>query len=218
MAIQDLKMESVYIQSYNNLLEEFKKVDDNFFSSVRFGAYHYGSHYSNTGIVAYFLVRISPFTNVALEYQGFICYKIYNVFKVYSNLDNNFDIADRLFNSIETTWRLSSSESTTDFKELIPEFFFFPEMFQNLEKLDLGIRQAGQPVENVSLPPWCPRKNGNAEEEGDARLFCLINRQALESNIVTSTLNYWIDLIFGFKQSGEIAVKSVNVFHPAVYF
>lgn len=90
-------------------------------------------------------------------------------------------------------------------------------MFQNLEKLNLGVRQAGQRVENVSLPPWCPRKNGGHGEEGDPRLFCLIHRQALESSIVTSTLNYWIDLIFGFKQSDDNAVKSINVFHPAVY-
>lgn len=72
MAIQDSKMKSVYIQNYNNLLEEFKKSNDIFYSSNQFGAYHYGSHYSNTGIVAYFLVRISPFTNVALEYQGLL--------------------------------------------------------------------------------------------------------------------------------------------------
>lgn len=70
MAIQDSKMENVYIQSYNNLMEEFEKNSNNIYSSNRFGAYHYGSHYSNTGIVAYFLVRVSPFTNVALEYQG----------------------------------------------------------------------------------------------------------------------------------------------------
>ena len=30
--------------------------------------------------------------------------------------DNAFDIPDRLFNSIEATWKLASSQSTTDFK------------------------------------------------------------------------------------------------------
>ncbi|KAI1732503.1 beige/BEACH domain-containing protein [Ditylenchus destructor] len=193
MAIQDPKMEATYIHNYNYSLEEFKKQKDSGFSSpVRFGAYHYGSHYSNTGIVAHYLVRLSPYTNVALEYQ-----------------DNNFDIPDRLFNSIETTWRLSSSESTTDFKELIPEFFFFPEMFENLEKLDLGTRQAGQIVDDVILPAWCPFNN--------ARLFCFIHRQALESPMVTANLHYWIDLIFGYKQSGEPALKAINLFHPATY-
>jgi hypothetical protein len=55
---------------------------------------------------------------------------------------------------MEVTWRLSSSESTTDFKELIPEFFFFPEMFENNEGLNLGVRQNGSAVNDVALPPW----------------------------------------------------------------
>ena len=32
-----------------------------------------------------------------------------------------------------TTWWLSSSESATDVKELIPEFFYFPEFLTNSE-------------------------------------------------------------------------------------
>ena len=32
--------------------------------------YHYGSHYSNSGIVLHFLVRIPPFTNMFLDFQG----------------------------------------------------------------------------------------------------------------------------------------------------
>ncbi len=59
----------------------------------------------------------------------------------------------------------------------------------------------------MSLPPWSRQ---------DARLFVLIHRQALESNNVTSELNMWIDLVFGFKQKGQAAVDAVNVFHPAV--
>lgn len=66
MAIQDSKMESCYIQNYATTLEEFLKKECN----NQFGPYHYSSHYSNTGIVAYYLVRILPYTNVALEYQG----------------------------------------------------------------------------------------------------------------------------------------------------
>ena len=34
-----------------------------------------------------------------------------------------------------TTWWLSSSESTTDVKELIPEFFFLPEFLNNTERM-----------------------------------------------------------------------------------
>ncbi|KAI6209440.1 Lysosomal-trafficking regulator [Aphelenchoides besseyi] len=194
MAIQDRSMEPTYVRMYNSLVEECSRSSSEHggFPSVHMGAYHYGSHYSNTGIVAYFMVRVLPYTNVALEYQ-----------------DNNFDIPDRLFNSIQNTWRLSSSESTTDFKELIPEFFFFPEMFENRERLELGFRQQGQQVDGVNLPPWVP--------DGNARLFCLIHRQALESTVVTVGLPEWIDLIFGYKQQGEAAARAVNLFHPSTY-
>ena len=41
--------------------------------------------------------------------------------------DQSFDIPDRTFHSMNTTWRLSSFESMTDVKELIPEFFYLPE-------------------------------------------------------------------------------------------
>lgn len=81
-------------------------------------------------------------------------------------------------------------------------------MFKNIEGLNLGVRQGGQLVDDVILPPWCPNQ--------DPRLFCLIHRQALESQIVTQTLHLWIDLIFGVKQSGESAVRAINVFHPSV--
>lgn len=48
-------------------------------------------------------------------------------------IDRSFDIPDRTFHSLATTWRLSSFESATDVKELIPEFFFLPEFLENTE-------------------------------------------------------------------------------------
>ena len=62
-------------------------------------------------------------------------------------------------------------------------------------------------MDSVLLPPWC---------QHSARLFVLILRQALESEAVRHALPHWLDLVFGFKQSGPAAVQAVNVFHPAV--
>lgn len=49
--------------------------------------------------------------------------------------DDNFDIPDRTFHALATTWRLTSCDSTTDVKELIPEFFYLPEFLLNFEGL-----------------------------------------------------------------------------------
>lgn len=59
---------SVFIEQY--LEEEYKKGirEDDPMPPVQ--PYHYGSHYSNSGTVLHFLVRMPPFTKMFLAYQG----------------------------------------------------------------------------------------------------------------------------------------------------
>lgn len=192
IAVQSKEKEDRYVDNYRYLEDEFKKGirEDDPMPPVQ--PYHYGSHYSNSGTVLHFLVRMPPFTKMFLAYQ-----------------DQSFDIPDRTFHSMNTTWRLSSYESMTDVKELIPEFFYLPEFLVNREGFDFGVRQNGERVNHVNLPPWA---------RNDPRLFILIHRQALESEQVSQTLCQWIDLVFGLKQKGKAAVQAINVFHPATYF
>jgi len=42
-------------------------------------------------------------------------------------------VADRQFHSIAQTWKLLM-DTPNDVKELIPEFFFFPEFLKNMNK------------------------------------------------------------------------------------
>lgn len=188
MAVQDLAREEHYRRNYR--MERASAPSERLHPWL--GPFHYGSHYSNSGTVLHFLVRLPPFTQMFLTYQ-----------------DQQFDLPDRTFHSIHTTWRLASSESTTDVKELIPEFFFLPEFLVNMQGFDYGKRQTGEYVSDVLLPPWC---------RGDPRLFILIHRQALESDYVTEHLGHWIDLVFGYKQTGKAAEEAINVFHPATYY
>ncbi|XP_055491132.1 lysosomal-trafficking regulator isoform X3 [Leucoraja erinacea] len=192
IAVQSKEKEDRYVDNYKYLEEEFRKgaQEDDPMPPVQ--PYHYGSHYSNSGTVLHFLVRMPPFTKMFLAYQ-----------------DQSFDIPDRTFHSMNTTWRLSSYESMTDVKELIPEFFYLPEFLVNREGFDFGMRQNGDRVNHVNLPPWA---------RNDPRLFILIHRQALESDHVSQTICNWIDLVFGNKQKGRAAVYAINVFHPATYF
>ncbi|SCU95991.1 LAFA_0G03620g1_1 [Lachancea sp. 'fantastica'] len=153
--------------------------------------FHYGTHYSSAMVVSSFMIRLPPFVDSYLILQ-----------------DGKFGHADRLFNSIERTWSSASRENSTDVRELIPEFFYLPEFLENVNGYNYGILQNGERVDNVILPPWA---------KNDPKLFVTKNRQALECPYVSQRLHHWIDLIFGFKQTGDAAVEAVNVFNRLSY-
>lgn len=60
----------VFVLFEQYLEEEYKKGirEDDPMPPVQ--PYHYGSHYSNSGTVLHFLVRMPPFTKMFLAYQG----------------------------------------------------------------------------------------------------------------------------------------------------
>lgn len=154
-------------------------------------AFHYGTHYSSAMIVTSFLIRIKPYVHSYLLLQG-----------------GKFDHADRLFNSIEKAWLSASKDNTTDVRELIPEFFYLSEFLTNSNNFELGVLQNGEVPNNVTLPKWA---------HGDPKIFIQKNREALESPYVSANLHLWIDLIFGYKQSGPSAIESLNIFHHLSY-
>ncbi|XP_053681698.1 neurobeachin isoform X2 [Sabethes cyaneus] len=151
--------------------------------------FHYGTHYSTSAFVLNWLIRIEPFTAMFLALQG-----------------GKFDHADRLFSSISLSWK-NCQRDTSDVKELIPEWYFLPEMFYNSSDYRLGQREDGKTVGDVELPPWA-----KTPEE-----FVRINRMALESEFVSCQLHQWIDLIFGYKQRGPEAMRATNVFYYLTY-
>eukprot|EP00127_Corallochytrium_limacisporum_P002424 Clim_evm65s119 gene=Clim_evmTU65s119 len=154
--------------------------------------FHYGTHYSSAMIVSSYLIRTEPFSHQFVRLQGGL-----------------FDHPDRLFHSIKGAWMSASQMSTTDVRELTPEFFYFPDFLINKNRLVFGAKQAnGEVIDDVVLPTWA---------HGDQRYFVLKHRQALESKEVSRNIHHWIDLIFGYKQRGEPAAKALNVFHHLSY-
>ncbi|XP_057266415.1 neurobeachin isoform X1 [Pezoporus wallicus] len=151
--------------------------------------YHYNTHYSTSASTLAWLVRIEPFTTFFLNAN-----------------DGKFDHPDRTFSSVARSWR-NSQRDTSDVKELIPEFYYLPEMFVNSNGYNLGIREDEVVVNDVDLPPWAKKPED----------FVRINRMALESEFVSCQLHQWIDLIFGYKQRGPEAVRALNVFHYLTY-
>ncbi|XP_031153272.1 neurobeachin isoform X13 [Sander lucioperca] len=150
---------------------------------------HYNSHYSTAASTLHWLVRIEPFTTFLLSANN-----------------NKFDHPDRTFSAIARSWR-NCQRDTSDVKELIPEFYYLPEMFVNSNGYHLGMREDRTMVCDVDLPAWAKKPED----------LVRINRMALESEFVSCQLHQWIDLIFGYKQRGPEAVRALNVFHYLTY-
>ena len=148
----------------------------------------YGTHYSTPGYVLFYLVRVAP--------EHMLCLQ-----------NGKFDSPDRMFISVKDNWA-SCLENPTDVKELIPEFFCGDGSFlTNALNLELGYRQTGKKLGDVELPPWA----------SSPKDFVTQHAKALESDYVSRHLNEWIDLIFGFKQSGPAAEKADNLFYYLTY-
>lgn len=159
----------------------------------------YGTHYSTPAFVSFFLVRQMPEWQLCLQ-------------------NGRFDHPNRLFHNISDTWR-NCLQSDSDVKELIPEFYDISSdsnsfenqlgsFLQNKLELDLGVRQDSVRVNDVILPRWA---------KNDPTTFVKKMREALESNYVSENLHKWIDLIFGYKQLGDEALKADNLFYYLCY-
>ncbi|XP_023603302.1 neurobeachin-like protein 2 [Myotis lucifugus] len=152
--------------------------------------FHYGTHYSNAAGVMHYLIRMEPFTSLHVQLQS-----------------GRFDCSDRQFHSVAAAWQ-ARLDSLADVKELIPEFFYFPDFLENQNGFDLGCLQlTNEKVGDVVLPPW-------AKSPED---FIQQHRQALESEYVSTHLHEWIDLIFGYKQRGPAAEEALNIFYYCTY-
>ena len=151
----------------------------------------YGSHYSTAvGTVMHYLIRLHPFTRLHAAYQS-----------------GHFDVADRLFSSVHESWA-ANTESLTEVKELIPEFYTTPAFLTNHTRYTFGTRQDGLKVDDVVLPPWA---------RGRPSLFIRRHREALESEGVSAALHKWVDLVFGRAQRGNAAEEADNVFFHLTY-
>jgi factor associated with neutral sphingomyelinase activation len=151
----------------------------------------YGTHYSTSAYVLFYLVRTMPSEMMNLQ-------------------SGVYDHPDRTFGDMKDTWE-SVNTNHADLKELIPEFFDLStggKFLANLRNIPLGTTQSNKRINDVVLPPW-------AKSE---RAFIKKNRESLESPIVSASIGSWIDLVFGFNSRGSSAADHDNVFATSSYY
>ena len=164
----------------------------------------YENHFSKPEYICYYLNRLLP-------------YSISTQLLKENNLNKN---NKNIFFNLETTYTNSIND---DLKELIPELYYQPELFRNINDLNLGtlnledssynilkkiynIQSNKTNIDGVILPFW---SRNNPEK------YISIIREVFERPEIK--INDWINLIFGCYQKGEEAIIQKNIFSPFCY-
>ena len=150
--------------------------------------HYFNTHYSNIVYTCNYLMRIFPYSFIAIELQG-----------------NGFDSPNRLFNSIEDTL-YNILHQKSDLRELIPEFFYLPEMFMNINTINFHINSKNELVDNVVITENFftkeKIKEQNIDKDNYQKYFSFIEnmKSDLESLKEDININDWINIIFGIYQ------------------
>ena len=161
------------IESYISAINESKFNKES--SSENHFLFH--THYSNPIYTSNFLIRIFPYSFSCIELQG-----------------DGFDNPNRLFYSIESSM-LNNISQKSDLRELIPELYYFYDLFINKNNLKLNKLANNKEIDTVSI--FTDKEN---ETPKDIYKFIADMRNILEKE---KNLNEWIDLIFGAKSEKD---------------
>ena len=181
-----------YINLYNVNFEEKEGEGEN-----KTIPYYFNTHYSNALYVSNFLLRLFPYCFISIESQ-----------------EDGLDFTDKLFYSIENNF-YTISYLKSDIRELIPEFFYFPEMMINLNKLNFEKKFNGQTIENVKMP-----SNFNELNQGENYeivKYIEFMKNSLEKETKLFDIFSWIKLIFGTEQMYNDNKKKDLLFRPESY-
>ena len=158
---------------------------------------YFRSLYSSGMSVANFLVRIFPYCFMNIEFQG-----------------STFDDSGRLFRSILDTYE-NTSYVSLDFRELIPELYYLPEILINIDKINFGIiKNSKKQINNVELPnDYLDLQKGEI-----ISFFSFIAgmKKHLEERKKIDIFS-WLKIIFGDKQKYRKENHKDYLFYPVSY-
>ena len=148
---------------------------------------NFNAFYSTSAFVIYYLIRLNPFNYNNINFQK-----------------GGFDHPDRIFNNFYEILRIFNLYEEN--RELIPEIFYFSEMYLNLNFNNFGRRTSDNfQIHNINylkqnLNEVTDKKNiyfNNPLE------FMIYYKKFLDSSYVKKELNHWIDFIFGVNQKNN---------------
>jgi len=128
------------------------------------------------------MVRIEPYTSLFIKYN--------------SRLDH----PDRMLSDSLALWKKVFKSMQCN-SELIPEWFYLPQIFINNNYCFFGRDSKDKVVNNVTLPKWA---NDNPF------FYCMKFREFIEKQKYCRFVNYWIDMVFGKRQQSS---EDLNVFY-----
>ena len=163
---------NLIIDSYKYALEVYHEQKDPSNSVCLFN-----THYSNPIYTSNYLIRVFPYSLACIEFQG-----------------DGFDNPNRLFYSINDSMNNTLNQKS-DLRELIPELFYFYELFINRNNLQLNKLANSKEIDTVKI-------NSEKENENNNEIYKFIvnMRNNLEKE---EKLNEWIDLIFGINSAKD---------------
>ena len=186
------------VQTEENQITASNRYKDEEDNHSKFPA-HFGTHYSTSAYVYFYLMRSEPFTTLLVKLQG---YKQEN--------------PDRMFYSTEEV--LSVLETGHDNRELIPELYSKIEQFINLNCVDFGMKNT-----KIRVDDFITTIDNNKNKKNNKDLYKYVkyiidNKKLLNQKETSGNINDWIDNIFGIGQLPEKnRRKSLNIFYKETY-
>ena len=190
---------SLFVQIYQ---DNYDDNEDN--SSV----YCFNTHYSNSVYTSNYLIRLFPYSFLSIEFSG-----------------KGFDDPNRLFFSIDGSF-YNTSMQKSDLRELIPEFFYFPEMYMNINYINFHKKNDDEYVDDVIMSKKLLEKlekfkvinneikykeiiqddfnilftDKNIKKEEYKKCFIFIELMKNKLEILSKDLGPWLNIIFGNNQ------------------
>ena len=171
-------------ESFLSIYEESE--NDNFdLVEIEEKPHYFNTHYSNIVYTSNYMIRLFPYSFSSIEIQGV-----------------GFDNPNRLFFSIEDSLKNMSSLKS-DIRELIPEFFYMPEMLMNINSINFDKLDKGDLVNDVIIPNNLSDINNvnNLENKSNCeKIFIYIYEMKNQLESSEKDIVSWINLIFGTQQ------------------